>query len=113
MIRGVLSPDEVAAANRSIDAHVDELEGFESTQDMLGWSMEERRPFQQLLAHPRIVPYLNEICGRGFRMVCRHSHADDCNQLSLALSVCRALQACEARFSATVTVRTGPFPNSA
>ena len=99
MIRGVLSPDEVAAANRSIDAHVDELEGFESTQDMLGWSMEERRPFQQLLAHPRIVPYLNEICGRGFRMVRWHSHRDGCIHLSLSLSLslCPSLQACGAR----------------
>ena len=41
---------------------------IEAAQDMLGWNVADRAPFAAMLAHPRIVPYLNEICGRGFRM---------------------------------------------
>jgi hypothetical protein len=74
-------------ANRAIDAHEDELAGFESTQDMLGWPAAERRVFQQLLAHPRVVPYLNEICGPGFRMV-RTNHQDGRPQRPVRLLCC-------------------------
>jgi hypothetical protein len=66
VLKGVLSPAEVAAANAAVDAHLAEFAGLESAQDMLGW--DERAPFVRMLAHPRLVPYLNCICGPGFRM---------------------------------------------
>ena len=66
ILRGVLSPAEVAAANSAVDAHLPEFAGLESAQDMLGWR--DRAPFVRMLAHPRLVPYLNCICGPGFRM---------------------------------------------
>ena len=112
VIRGVLSADEVAAANRSIDAHMDELdEGWEPTQDMLGWPAEERRPFQEMLAHPRIVPYLNEICGRGFRMVRAH-HADSSTHRALVQLNRKKPQQCSLIVVCTA-IRTGPSPNAA
>lgn len=88
-VRGVLSAQEVAAANASVDAHAAEAmqaghrkgapripEG-KSLEDasrwdyrgMLGWEPEESRaPFVNMLAHPKLTRYLNTICGRGFRM---------------------------------------------
>jgi hypothetical protein len=68
VIRNVMTPEEVAAANAALDRHEHEFAGLEAAQDMLGWSAEDRAPFAAMLAHPRVVPYLNEICGRGFRM---------------------------------------------
>ena len=35
---------------------------------MLGWERPWREPFRDMLAHPRIVPYLHEILGKGFRL---------------------------------------------
>jgi hypothetical protein len=68
VLRGVLNGDEVAAANAMVDTHASEMAGLESAQDMLGWPGDERSPFVAMLAHPRIVPYLNCLCGPGFRM---------------------------------------------
>jgi hypothetical protein len=69
-IPAVLSPAEVASANGAIDRHQQEVsQGFQSSQAMLGWPDErDRAPFQRMLAHPRLVPYLNTLCGRGYRM---------------------------------------------
>eukprot|EP01052_Picozoa_sp_SAG31_P025858 SAG31_NODE_2296_length_5987_cov_13.607677_5_plen_307_part_00 len=68
VVRGVLSAEECAAANAAIDRHAEELVGFQSHQGMLGWSQNDRAPFTKMVAHPRIVPYLNTLCGNGFRM---------------------------------------------
>eukprot|EP01043_Picozoa_sp_COSAG02_P043426 COSAG02_NODE_3781_length_6236_cov_12.839661_6_plen_147_part_00 len=68
VLRGVLSTEEVAAANAALDLHGHEFAGLEAAQDMLGWGAADSAPFAGMLAHPRVVPYLNEICGRGFRM---------------------------------------------
>ena len=35
---------------------------------MLGWPDAEREPFQRMLGHPKLTRYLNDICGKGFRM---------------------------------------------
>eukprot|EP01052_Picozoa_sp_SAG31_P023273 SAG31_NODE_1910_length_6945_cov_45.108384_3_plen_197_part_00 len=74
-IPSVLSTSEVAAANAAIDAHREEFEEapgrsrkFEHIEGMLGWPSGERDPFVRMLGHPKLVPYLNMICGQGFRM---------------------------------------------
>ena len=67
-LRGVMSAEEVAAANAVLDKHEHEFSGLEAAQDMLGWAPEDREPFVKMLAHEKIVPFLNKICGPGFRM---------------------------------------------
>ena len=85
VVRGVLTRRQLDAANRAVDSHSDELwqagprvteHATEELQgparrdlrNMLGWEPQYRRPFVDMLAHPRLVPYLNVICGKGFRM---------------------------------------------
>jgi ectoine hydroxylase-related dioxygenase (phytanoyl-CoA dioxygenase family) len=88
VVRNVFSPDEVAAANAAIDVHQAKLcartapglrnaaEGSpHSAQgprlDMggfLGWPKPHCDVFRSVLAHPRLVPYLNELCGDGYRL---------------------------------------------
>ena len=57
----VLKRAQVERLNRAID-QVGELEG------MLGWPDELKEPFRDLLVHPRLVWYLNQIVGPGFRL---------------------------------------------
>jgi len=61
ILRGVLTPEEVAECNRALDRG-ERLDG------MLGWAPPLREPFRKLLAHPTLVWYLNQICGTGFRL---------------------------------------------
>lgn len=90
VVRGVLSPDEVRAANDAIDAHAAEIrerkdaelrntpqdsplggDGMTGRCDLgglLSWPKPHCDPFRALLAHPRLVPYLVELCGVGYRM---------------------------------------------
>lgn len=89
VVRGALSPEEVAAANTAVDAHAGEskerqgelrnttpgtpLAGDGTTGrvelgGMLGWPQPHCKPFRQLLAHPGLVPYLTELCGPGYRL---------------------------------------------
>lgn len=89
IVRGVLTGDEVAAANAAIDAHrQDVLEradpqlrnsragtlfsgegpGRCDLGGMLGWPKPYCDPFRALLAHDRLIPYLTELCGAGYRM---------------------------------------------
>jgi len=90
VVRGVLTPEEVAAANAAVDAHADKIkerqapelrntkagtplagDGVKGRRDlggMLGWSKPHCDPFRALLAHPKLVPYLTELCGPGYRM---------------------------------------------
>ncbi|EKX44930.1 hypothetical protein GUITHDRAFT_71713 [Guillardia theta CCMP2712] len=90
VVRGVLSKDEVREANEAIDAHADQ---FQSRTDdhlrnakmgsplagdgatprldmggMLGWPAPYSNVYRKLLAHPRLVPYLNQLCGEGYRL---------------------------------------------
>ena len=60
-IPGVLGKAEVDALNRAFD-EVGESEG------MLGWDGAPRDLFRDLLIHPQLVWYLNQIIGYGFRL---------------------------------------------
>lgn len=90
LVRNALSADEVEALNAAVDAHADEIkerkdpelrntkagtplsgDGTSGRRDlggMLGWPLPHREPFRRLLAHPRLVPYLTELCGDGYRL---------------------------------------------
>ena len=58
---GVLAIGEVDRLNRALD---------EAGRDdgMLGWPAPLRTPFRDLLIHPRLVWYLNQVIGYGFRL---------------------------------------------
>eukprot|EP00287_Rhodomonas_sp_CCMP768_P008358 CAMPEP_0196724322 /NCGR_PEP_ID=MMETSP1091-20130531/6221_1 /TAXON_ID=302021 /ORGANISM="Rhodomonas sp., Strain CCMP768" /LENGTH=314 /DNA_ID=CAMNT_0042066431 /DNA_START=204 /DNA_END=1148 /DNA_ORIENTATION=+ len=90
VVRGVLTPAQVAAANAAIDAHQSEFKG--RTDDslrntakgtpfagdgttprldmggMLGWPAPHCDVFRSILAHPKLVPYFRELVGEGYRM---------------------------------------------
>ena len=87
VVENVLTPDEVALCNEAIDRHADDirervgelslsrgsktLEGITGRGDlggMLSWEKPWCEPFRNMLAHPKIVPYLHGILGKGFRM---------------------------------------------
>ena len=87
IIQNVLTSEEIALANEAIDRHQDQgrIRPREQTLDgdspalrgekgrgelggMLHWEEPWCTPFRDMLVHPRIVPYLNEMLGPGFRM---------------------------------------------
>ena len=84
VVRGILPPDLVAALNEALDANLDKrqddparaagpaLAGDEKPRGrftgMLAWDKPWCQPFRQLLAHPRLIPYLNSFFGRGWKM---------------------------------------------
>jgi ectoine hydroxylase-related dioxygenase (phytanoyl-CoA dioxygenase family) len=89
IIRGVLSPEEVAEANAAIDRHAHEMversdtnlrNAVEGTRffgqgpgrmDLgrcLEWNGDDSRVFKSILAHPRLVPVFHGILGKGYRM---------------------------------------------
>ncbi|MDA0747143.1 MAG: phytanoyl-CoA dioxygenase family protein [bacterium] len=87
VIENVLSEEEVAVANEAIDRHLDQgkvrdreqsldggspaLRGEKGRGELMGmmeWEKPWCDPFRELLAHPTLVPYLNEILGKGFRV---------------------------------------------
>jgi ectoine hydroxylase-related dioxygenase (phytanoyl-CoA dioxygenase family) len=87
LVPQVLDPDTIARCNEAIDHHADKirertgdlslsgesaaLKGITGRGDLgglLSWPSPWGDPFRDMLAHPRIVPYLNEILGKGFRM---------------------------------------------
>jgi len=90
VIRGVLSPEEIAAANAAIDANTPEFKeraesALRNTRDgtplagdgktprldmggMLGWQKPHCDIFRKLLCHPKLVPYLKELVGEGYRL---------------------------------------------
>ena len=87
VVEGALTPDEVAACNEAIDRNPDRMRirpeeqslarGSETLQGkqgrgdlggMLTWPTPWCQPFRDLLAHPRIVPYLTELLGDGYRL---------------------------------------------
>jgi len=89
VVRGVLSPDEVAACNAAITAHADEAvarsdpalrnaaEGSSMYGDgpprldlggILEWDAGESRVFKSVLAHPRLRPLFAGILGKGYRL---------------------------------------------
>jgi hypothetical protein len=60
-IPGVLTQTEVASLNQTLDA-------VGQTEGMLGWPDPHRSVFRDLLVHPQLVWYLNQIIGHGFRL---------------------------------------------
>ena len=58
-VPGALTRMQVARLNGAVD-QAGQLEG------MLGWSDELKEPFRDLLVHPHLVWYLNQIVGPGF-----------------------------------------------
>ena len=60
-IPGVLSQEEVAALNEALDAAGE-------SETLLGGSSPHRELFRDLLVHPKLVWYLNQIIGHGFRL---------------------------------------------
>ena len=85
VLRQVLTPQEVARCNEAIDRHVDRavederslaagseaLEGTSHRKDltkMLGWERPWCEPFRELLVHPTVMPYLETILGKAFRL---------------------------------------------
>ena len=88
IVRGVLTPEEVRAANDAIDNHESEFVQREAKElrnakagtplygtgpgrkDMgrvLEWG-EESKVFKSILAHPKLVPYFHGLLGKGYRM---------------------------------------------
>ena len=61
ILRNVLTPKQVDACNEALDRGGD-------TSGMLGWPAPLREPFRDLLVHPVLAWYLNQICGSGFRL---------------------------------------------
>lgn len=90
VVRGALSAEEVAACNEAIDAHAGEMNertdpGLRNTKDgtplagdgktgrmdlsgMLGWPAPQSAPFRKLLAHPKLIPTMHALIGKGYRM---------------------------------------------
>ena len=60
-IPGVLTQEEVVTLNEALDA-------VEEDETLLGGSSLHRELFRDLLVHPKLVWYLNQIVGHGFRL---------------------------------------------
>jgi hypothetical protein len=89
-VRGFLNGDEVSALNEALDANPDRLGSYDGPNElsgdwrgrpfegkcapfrhyegMLTWPQPWCQPFRDLLAHPKIIPYLNTLFGRGWKL---------------------------------------------
>jgi ectoine hydroxylase-related dioxygenase (phytanoyl-CoA dioxygenase family) len=89
IVRGVFGADDLARFHAGVDAHAHEIherrgqlrltatrtplsgDGVTGRKDLagfLGWDAPHRDPFREVLAHPRLVPYLHELVGPGYRL---------------------------------------------
>lgn len=88
VVRGVFTPEEVAAANAAIDKRADSLQprdeaGLRNAKSgtplsatgpridaggMLYWPDKEADLFRDALVHPKLVPYYTELMGEGYRL---------------------------------------------
>jgi ectoine hydroxylase-related dioxygenase (phytanoyl-CoA dioxygenase family) len=85
IVRNFLTPEEVVRLNAAFDANRDRIgeDGNSYTGNsttlkaqrkrglftgMLTWEHPWCEPFRALLAHPKAIPYLNTLLGRGWRM---------------------------------------------
>lgn len=84
VVPGVLSPDEVARLNAAIDEQEQRRTSFgdstdgadalagdrprEGYTDPLEWEQPWCEPFRDLMAHPRLVSYLDDLLGRGWHL---------------------------------------------
>ncbi len=85
-VKQILSPEEVKAMNEAIDANAEPWSedkwtgpnpygGGMAGKDaefgaggILEWPQPYCQPFRNLLAHPKAIPYLNSIFGRGWKL---------------------------------------------
>ena len=86
VVRNLLSADEVRALNAALDANPGRtsehgpggaLDGtplagpktqYVHYEGMLTWNLPWCQPFRDLLAHPKLIPYLNTMMGRGWKL---------------------------------------------
>ena len=85
VVEQFLTQDEVRKLNEAVDANEDKrserevipldgtaLQGSYSTfqffHNMLTWEKPWCQPFRDLIAHPRLLPYLNTMFGRGWKI---------------------------------------------
>jgi phytanoyl-CoA dioxygenase PhyH len=85
VVRSFLTSQEVARLNEAIDANREKMTEHEGTYlgdstslkgemqrgvlyGMMQWEHPWCEPFRELLAHPKAVPYLNTMLGRGWRL---------------------------------------------
>ena len=66
--KGILKEEEIRLANGAIDRHFDQGRVRSRDESLDGWEGPWCNPFREMLAHPRLIPYLHEILGKGFRM---------------------------------------------
>jgi hypothetical protein len=72
-----LTPAEVGALNGAFDANwhmrrqgSDEARsmGYDQFYGMMQWKEPHCTPFRELLAHVKVIPYLNTLFGRGWKL---------------------------------------------
>ena len=83
VVKNALAPEQVAALNEALDANHDKREEDVVTaasealkgkryrglyEGMLTWDRPWCLPFREVLANPRIIPYLNTLLGRGWKL---------------------------------------------
>ena len=83
VVPGFLSPDEVSALNDAFDANWDQRRDDDNRDPsgnmagsdrrgmftgMLTWEQPHCRPFRDLLAHPKLLLYLDTLHGRGWKL---------------------------------------------
>ena len=86
VVRDFLTPTEVETLNEAVDANRDkridrerrdqgdgkiiqgEFAPFYQQMGALSWEHPWCRPFRNLLAHPKVIPYLNTLMGRGWKV---------------------------------------------
>ena len=83
VVPGFLSPDEVSALNDAFDANWDQRRDDDNRDPsgnmagsdrrgmftgMLTWEQPHCRPFRDLLAHPKLLRYLDSLHGRGWKL---------------------------------------------
>ena len=83
VVPGFLSPDEVSALNDAFDASWDQRRDDDNRDPsgnmagsdrrgmftgMLTWEQPHCRPFRDLLAHPKLLLYLDTLHGRGWKL---------------------------------------------
>jgi Phytanoyl-CoA dioxygenase (PhyH) len=84
-VKSILTPEEVKALNDAIDANMDKkgedgnsyvgnsttLPGTHKRgifTGMLNWPKPWCQPYREIIAHPKAVPYLNTMYGRGWKL---------------------------------------------
>ena len=73
-IPGFLTPAEVGQLNAAFDANWDkrgdchQTPAYDEFGGMLTWEQPHCQPFRDLLAHPKLIKYLNTMMGTGWRL---------------------------------------------